>query len=309
MDTLSRYRGKKTRYPDSVMSVELEVEFKRPPVDEYVDYDWLNSHYIMKDDGSLRNVGREFVSLYPTNLQDTLSHIETLISKINKDTVADLDAVRTGYHVHCNVQHKTMLEILTSIAAYWMVESCVSSMCGRLREGSLYCVRAVDGKYQVDELIKAIERKRLWLGQFTRDRSKYSGLNLFTLQQFGTLEHRMMRGFLDAQKLQTWTQFCYDITYNHGYKSPAEVLDTFYSMRDKPYEFLERTIKTKEMVEHLKAHLTEAELKDRLLKSALTILKFAYKYRDTARWEVYEKDVVKGFGDKPQFNFNEVRLR
>lgn len=215
------------------VACEVEVEYPRdyrvPTIEAIEMHDQLaNWSYTL--DGSLRNKGIEYVNRKPKNIRVITTDLRQLLDSINRETLADPDASRAGFHVHCNAQHMTLLELFTSITTIWLMESVVSFYTGRLREGNLFCVRQVDGSHQVRRLATLIAgaNNRFINNLSDENNYKYGSLNLATLYKFGSLEHRMMKGLVtEPDRLLAWTQYCHDVTYEHGFQSPCDVLDNF----------------------------------------------------------------------------------
>lgn len=285
-------------YPQGYVPA-FHIYFRGDPSDRMHHTNWN-----MTVDGSLRNNGVEYVNRKPKNIKVILSQLKLLLDDINKNNLADPEATRAGYHVHCNVQHMTLMEMLTSIMAIWLMESTVSFFTGKLREGNLFCVRQVDASHQIRRLAAIMGNpNQHFVQQLSHDNFKYGSLNIGTVFKFGSLEHRMMKGLVrEPERLLSWTKYCNDVTYNHGFESPSDVLDTFFDvnkngdiLNDLVLPLLQDNLYMREaVVKHYEDR--KNDLRELMFESAINLLHLGYLRSNTQNWETH----LKTFEDAPQ---------
>lgn len=198
--------------PNTYVGIEVEVEgiltssrvgAIRTPDKNIVAYLWSNV-----EDGSLRNNGREFVSV-PVKGQEieyALTNLEAFLTK-NKDCVGHEFSDRTSVHVHINARDLTMEQLASWILLYTAVEPVLYNFCGGNRHKNIFCVplnqaHSLEGtvNYFVEHC--KVESRHVLdvLGAW----KKYCGFNLKPISKYGTLEFRHMVGTMDVPRLMAW---------------------------------------------------------------------------------------------------------
>lgn len=102
---------------------------------------------------------------------------------------------RTSVHIHLNMQDFTTPQVFDYVLLYTLFEKLFYKFCGRGRIKNIYCVPLID----TDLLVQLSEKQPETAGW-----SKYTGLNLLPLQNYGTIEFRHMHGTNDVGKLCVW---------------------------------------------------------------------------------------------------------
>jgi len=142
-------------------------------------------------DGSLRNNGREYITLpFPANFApDALNNLLTVGLSNNCSF-----SPRTSVHVHLNMQDMTTDKVGDLLLVYTVFENALFRFVGKSRARNPYCVP-----------ITQTSLLRGWATHSWRARwEKYAGLNLNPLQDKGTVEFRHMHGTFDVRKLAIW---------------------------------------------------------------------------------------------------------
>lgn len=175
----------------SYIGIEVEVENIR----KWFDYN--REIWNIKEDGSLRNNGREFVSV-PIRGSGIQYAIENLFTTLP----AEVDfSERTSIHVHFNVRAKTVEELFNIVVLYIVFEKLLYNFAGAHRYGNIFCVPLQETRLPtvLSNFLQSMEPRVLVQGW-----SKYSGLNLLPVNRFGTIEYRHMMGHRNAVKLMQW---------------------------------------------------------------------------------------------------------
>lgn len=181
--------------------VECEVEGERLP--HIADDVWRT-----EADGSLRN-GLEYVFDGPLKPKEAKAALEELFNtfKVNR---SKLDySFRTSTHVHVNVRDLEVKQAINIVFLYSLVEDLFTNFCAPHRRGNRFCLRFKDAEHLYTTLSGMITRAYSGRGGdaihvLDQNLTKYSALNLFTLQKYGTLEFRTLEGTNDYDKIVMW---------------------------------------------------------------------------------------------------------
>jgi hypothetical protein len=163
------------------IEVECEGLSARPPKMKFWD---------CKEDGSLRNNGREFVShpLSGRMIDYALHELGAVLSAYSKRSWSH----RTSIHVHQNFSTMREQQLMGYTMAYVLFEELFYKMVAPFRAANAFCYKAT----AMDPV------------QFVRiqDTNKYCGLNLAPLKRQCTVEFRQMHGTDDLTLLRRWIQ-------------------------------------------------------------------------------------------------------
>lgn len=182
--------------PNLLYGVELEIENVDYP-DDFVTGIGSITHV---EDGSLRNQGREFITV-PMNFT-SLHHALTLFfnkAKLNDRNYSD----RTSVHVHCNVQDLTVEQLVSVLLLYQVYEGLFYSFVGHDRDKNIFCVPWAETNLTFNilcNLNSANSSKILGLKAW----QKYTGVNLLPIFTQGTIEFRQMPGTCDLPHISNW---------------------------------------------------------------------------------------------------------
>jgi hypothetical protein len=184
-----------SQYAVPFTGIEVEVE-NQPPV--HPAHSWT-----VTNDGSLRNSGVEYVSK-PTEPK----HIESAITYLFDDILQSNAhfSTRTSIHVHLNCRDLQVDQIYNIVILYQCFEDIFYEFAGRERKKSIFCVPVGNTNYYntTKRFLQAHELP-IW--------SKYTGLNLGPLGEYGTVEFRHLRGTRNKETLFTWLHMLYKL-YN-----------------------------------------------------------------------------------------------
>jgi hypothetical protein len=180
-----------------------------------------NRVWMEKGDGSLRNDGLEFVThpIEARHAPDSLSNLMT--AALSRD--ACHFSPRTSVHVHLNMQDFDTEQIIDFLIIYSIFERLLYRFTARGRMKNIYCVPVTETnllKYYVTH------------GVARREWSKYTGLNLACLRQFGTVEFRHMHGTFDVEKLCKWINLICSIKEYVRNTPTKEIRSMMFQMND-----------------------------------------------------------------------------
>lgn len=209
-NVISDFFAFKKKYTDDVYGVEIECESTNH-YDVYLILKDIQS-WIVKEDGSLRNIGREFVS-NPLSSSEAKKETTLVVNNLLNVQGIIKDCPRAGIHIHHNVQHKTHSQVWTEACLYWTLEPWLMDWCGPTRVGNNFCLRLKDATRLVGHCVSHIRDSYLGLPSYVNASSfqpfkpsscKYAGLNLATVGSLGTLEYRGLSGELDPERIGNW---------------------------------------------------------------------------------------------------------
>lgn len=209
------------------VGIEIETEAKSP-------YDRPRSKYWdAKEDGSLRNVGVEYVLIKPLDhnskeYNEALDEFDAFQKKIKF-----IDSPYTSVHVHLNMVDRELIHMANFITLYLIFENVLTRYCGPDRDGNLFCLKTKDAEqlyrvykdliYNIDQGLGAKHCTRL-----VSSHIKYSALNIANLRTLGSLEIRTHGGTTDVKEIRRWVDILMCL-YNKAQKfsSPVEIVNLF----------------------------------------------------------------------------------
>lgn len=169
------------------VGLECEIEAVKNPTSM--------AGFHVKEDGSLRNNGYEFIT-DPVPVKTAIDQFAELHKKL--DLGEDAFSQRTSTHVHVNVAGLTLQETKNLLLLYALFEECFFLMAKPERRNNIHCTPLsetfVPSSYKTDipNLVKG------W--------HKYTALNLKRIRDLGTVEFRHLHGTGDVTELKQWLQ-------------------------------------------------------------------------------------------------------
>lgn len=166
-------------------------------------------------DGSLRGKDNaEYVLKRPIKFSEVEAALKDLWDMFKEcGTILD-ESNRTSVHIHLNMQSFHLNRLTAFMALYFSVEELLTEWCGDHRVGNLFCLRARDATAIVTKIKRFIETDGKT--EFT-DGMHYAGMNAQSLQKFGSLEIRSLRGVNDPKIILQWIEMLrsiYDLSAN-----------------------------------------------------------------------------------------------
>ena len=218
---------------DTLVGIEVEVE-RIHTTNNVTAPDLLVNLWRNVEDGSLRNSGREFVSL-PLKGKSVPFAIQSLSKFLNTTTacIGHEFSDRTSVHVHMNVQDMSVGELMSLIYTYLIVEPLLYNFVGNDRVNSIFCI-PITQSCLTRELKKAI--KYLEEGDVSASLHelagwmKYTGFNLTPISKFGTIEFRHMYGTIDEPTLVNWINLILSIKKFALRNNHKELLNRIFLM-------------------------------------------------------------------------------
>lgn len=196
-DTINRIFGvgQSLAYLDPnkfLVGLECEVESVRSFPDGGFHY------FSITEDGSLRNNGREFISV-PLDVRDIVPEFQNLHARI--ECGEDKFSERTSIHVHVNCCYLEQDVVRNIVLLYALFEEVFFKMVEPSRRNNIHCVPLTE------TYLPSIYRQGL--GSLISRWHKYTALNILPLKKYGTIEFRHMEGHDDPEKLRVWLDVIY----------------------------------------------------------------------------------------------------
>lgn len=195
--------------PDGRIGLEYEYE-------QCQGFNWglpcakgAQPYFTTHNDGSLRDGGLEFV------LREPLFGEELLLAIRGMDEVARAlrfkSSYRTSMHVHLDMERATYPDqVLSTAVLYAIAEPFLYKFVGQARDMCNYCLPWYRHDQHFGVFLKGIKETLGASGADVTERLrrlkefKYSGLNFFSLGDYGTLEFRQAPVGMDSAKVIEW---------------------------------------------------------------------------------------------------------
>jgi hypothetical protein len=194
--------------PDSIVGIEVEIE--------NIKISGAPLPWIVKEDGSLRNNGWEYVT--PPTLA---SNIPILLESLFKYLNQDIDfSERCSIHIHLNIRDMSPRDVYNLSLIYTTVEKLLFKFVGHERDQSIFCVPLAE----CVNLVEVFGRDNVESFNFIRlNWMKYCAINYGRMHDLGTIEFRHMHGTKSISKVYEWIMLILCMK-NYAMRRPTEVL-------------------------------------------------------------------------------------
>lgn len=212
---------------NSYVGIEIEVENLRNYEGDFV-------YWQGKEDGSLRDNGREYVT-YPipaSLVPDALTELQEFLTEVNPK---HRFSTRTSVHVHLNVRDLTFKQLHALSIVYMLFEKAFYKFAGRDRHKNIFCVPHADSiDYQT--VAKAMEVAStedsmsiddlISLRRMFENCRRYVGFNVKSIPTYGTVEFRHLPGTIEVKRVTTWINLILSLKKYVTENSYEQVLDS-----------------------------------------------------------------------------------
>lgn len=162
-------------------------------------YRWdaqVENYFKVDTDGSLRNEGREFISV-PLFRQDLVNAFNFLHDKLTFHLTWSPFSERTSIHIHVNCLNLESEHVRQAVLLYALFEDFFFDMTHPSRKNNIHCVPIGQTFLPVHYGSSLRTMVSRW--------HKYTALNILPLKQYGTIEFRHMHGHSDVELFNEWT--------------------------------------------------------------------------------------------------------
>lgn len=159
-----------------------------------------------EDDGSLRGVYPDSRAEYVLNKPIPLETVTSAMEELNhylKNSKIDF-SFRTSVHVHVNVLDLTVDQLCSFIYTYLLLEEALFSYCGNIRKANRFCLRIQDAEGILGWLNPVFKEGWEAIKKLREDAIRYAAINLASINKYGSVEFRGMRGTIDTNVINTW---------------------------------------------------------------------------------------------------------
>lgn len=213
------------------IEVELENFREYHDVTEAEKWDY-NIYWLDKEDGSLRNDGREFISRFGMLREHTHEALPALEKYVTTVTNNRIEAnARTGLHVHIDASQLTAYRFANLLFIYSIFEPMIFHVSGGRNE-NIFCVPWETNRQTLGQVVSHLVNPHNHRSWRWRNYSKYCGLNLASMATFGTIEFRMHKGTYKAEEIQKWVNFLSNLYLYAKRTDFIENLNRFRTRRD-----------------------------------------------------------------------------
>jgi hypothetical protein len=259
--------------PETFMGLEFEIE--NFPRDFAIPQDVANFWQI-KEDGSLRNRGMEFVFNQPLFGKDITAAVTNFLEWQKKTKITT--SIRTGLHAHLDVRELDIQSLVSFLMIYTALEPLIYKWVGASREESNFCVPfyysddALTQAYGIVSGMLEDEQELLKIGkQQNRGRhaaerfERYAGLNLQALHRFGSVEFRHMPMIFDKERIFEWLNLIFALKKEGKARTPEELAELFTKSKYNSNliakelgPLFDRMLSNFELKSDLKAHVCQS---------------------------------------------------
>lgn len=167
----------------------------------------------IKEDGSLRNHGKEFVT--PGVL--SVNFLEAALQQLFQGLNNDIDfSHRTSIHFHMDVRQFTLQQLVSFVLIYTTVENLLFKFVGNNRRTNIFCVPITETGLM--EHMGDDPKRFMWA--IDKSWMKYTAFNLLPVTTQGSVEFRHMPGTSNVNKLLGWVEMLSRLktfVYKHPY--------------------------------------------------------------------------------------------
>ncbi len=228
------YIYSRKRYKTS-STIGIEIELEDPQFPSITPRD-LN-FWIVKRDGSLRGTGGEFILKPPKPIEKAIKSLGILKTWCENNYLSLNFSRRTSVHIHYNMTDRTIQDIYKVLIVYYLLEEIlVKWSSNSYREDSNFCLKLSHADNTLVKLLSINSHQQF--KSLTNSNTRYSALNLASLNYFGSLEFRSMEGNMDVPRISTWIrQIDKLISLACEFETKESIIDFFD--RTSPIDFIE----------------------------------------------------------------------
>jgi hypothetical protein len=266
--------GARARAGD-LFGLELECEGRK------VDWDGscpdLLNDWIPHKDGSLRahhGSCQEWVFNGPVKYAQSVKRVEALFKYFKTRDARLVTSNRTSTHVHFNMGDKNAYQLVNLFILFTILEGLLDNYCGEDRAGNLFCLSSRHAQRQIDWVEDSCF-KDFHFGNL-RENFRYCSMNIASINKFGTVEFRAMRGLDNEADVLEWLSILDDLCQYGCYKmkNPVTMLEEI-SVKG-PLQFVKSIFKFGNFMKLTKG-IDEAAISDSLYQGLRLVQMLAYR--------------------------------
>lgn len=220
---------------------DIGLEIETESLKHYAYVPGLGDFWSVHNDGSLRNIGVEYVFSKPYMIDGAEYKAALEVFDKQSKAVKFETSTYTSVHVHLNISREEMKTIANFFTIYFIVEELLNQYCGPDRDGNLFCLKtsvAESTFHAAKEIVEAADSGpdflRHAVSRLQNNQLKYSALNIYALRHFGSLEVRTHPGSTNVEVIDRWVHILWAlILYARRHKSPVSIVNNYHDTPDK----------------------------------------------------------------------------
>lgn len=194
---------------ETYVGIEYEIEAMTPSRGKVPSTERLTQVitklWAVVDDGSLRNRGKEWVSI-PISRKNVALAVSSLGSYIDKEYSRADPSTRCGIHVHINALDVSCTQLFGWISLYRIFEKLLYRFSGD-RDKNLFCLPTYAWDTQILSALQVLKEDEVKAILRLSSSHKYAGMNTRSLSEKGTLEFRQMQTVREYGKIALWVEY------------------------------------------------------------------------------------------------------
>lgn len=155
------------------------------------------------EDSSLRNSGAELRCVQPLAGNDLHYAIKELAATFYKHKELEVTE-RTSMHVHVDVRDLFPNQIGKILVAYVLLEAALYNAGGKHRYDNIYCPGVTNALEQVPLMRNVVACHNRSILNYMNEWCKYTGINLRSVLERGSIEFRAHQGTVSASEVLKW---------------------------------------------------------------------------------------------------------
>lgn len=228
-------------------------------------------------DGSLRQYKGhppcEWVFNSPVKYKPAIERVNQLFDYLEGNKAEIVCSNRTSVHVHFNMADKAAYQVINMFILFSILEDLMDRYCGEDRNGNLFCLSSRHAQQQIQWVEDICFKNRQFM---FKENQRYCSFNLASINKFGSVEFRGMRGLNKREDVIKWldilNDFCNFACYEM--KNPSTLLEDI--SRQGPMGLLNNIFSKKNVTELTKG-LEEHEINASIYEGLRMVQMLCYR--------------------------------
>lgn len=245
----------------------------------------------VKQDGSLRNYGVEFVSYKAIHLESMAGALNWLYSFIKSAYPRADFSSRCGTHAHVDINGFTIEQFHAFIKLYLIYENFFFNYSSPERKNSNFCVPLSKTNFFTWCNEKnSVSWDNFFMHLPGKDYSKYSALNFTRTNDLGTLEFRHMRPTWDVGKIVTTARAIQRIKFYSESSKNQKLINSFIKEANtiSNYDSMTREVFGRELAPTIMSHMDNADFSEGVTTAKVFLFQDGFKRAKTRITELFD---------------------